>query len=371
LHTVMSVAVREGRPPRGTSETGRPSGSGATRSSARRRHRLLVVVLALASLLPAWAVGGPLTVAASASCTGWSSITTPPDTIRVGRSDGSVDVVKFRTYVGTVMASEWPYWLPRTALQVGAVAVKQYGWYWALAGHHRSSYVNSRGKCYDVYDTTRDQLYKPEKVHANSKIRAAVSRTWNVTLRKNGNFFMTGYRYGASVSCGADVDGSLLFERSVVDCAKKGKSLNQILQRYLSPGLTIIVNVPKPAATPKPTPSPTPTPTPTADAVPFHAPTIAGELLTPVLPPADSGTFPAPDTAASQPHYLWLLPTDQPAWNDLCLTSVGSLPSGQFAVLAELPPPFGCAGPDDASVVPEGAIPAAPMLADVGVRLLN
>lgn len=325
-------------------------------ATQRRRRRLLVVLLALAVIAPLYISRPEPTMAAS--CTGWTSITEPPDTIRVGRNDGTVDEVPFRRYVGTVMAMEWPYWLPKAALEVGAVAVKQYAWYWAMAGHHRGGFVNSRGKCYDVVDSTRDQLYKPEKVHVRSKIWRAVDRTWDLTLRKNGRFFMTGYRYGSDVRCGHDVDGWKVFERSVVDCARRGKSSREIQERYLSPGLTFhssggqVTSVP---ATPKPTPKPTlrPTPRPTAEPTPEptprptseHTPTIIGELADPevLLPPPD--TEPTPVAPAPGSSFLWLPPLDKDDWAYLCLTSVGRFPAGRFAALAELPPPFGCAPP--------------------------
>ncbi|MEO7118854.1 MAG: hypothetical protein ABIZ34_07780, partial [Candidatus Limnocylindrales bacterium] len=70
----------------------------------------------------------------------------PPDTIRVYRvSRDRVDVVDFQHYVEVVMTVEWPYWLPREVLEVGAVAVKQFAWYHALDGHHRSWYVTNAG----------------------------------------------------------------------------------------------------------------------------------------------------------------------------------------------------------------------------------
>jgi hypothetical protein len=201
-------------------------------------RRLVATLLAVSALVPAYGALPNLALA-STSCTGWKSTTVPPDYIRVGRSDGSVDVVPFRKYVGVASAREWPYWLPGAARRVGAIAVKQYGWYWTLAGHHRSGYVNANGKCYDVTDGTRDQLYKPEKTSVRRATWRAIDATWSITLRKNGYFFMTGYRTGAGVSCGADADGRLLYERSVSDCARQGKSTYAILKKYIS-GLTVL-----------------------------------------------------------------------------------------------------------------------------------
>jgi hypothetical protein len=344
LHKAASIAVPDGR--HSTKVDGPLTSPNTDSHRQRRRRRLLVVLLTLAVIAPLYVSRPEPTMAAS--CTGWTSTTVPPDTIRVGRNDGTVDQVPFRRYVGTVMALEWPYWLPKAALEVGAVAVKQYAWYHALAGHHRSSFVNSRGKCYDVVDSTRDQLYKPEKVHVRSKIWNAVDRTWDLTLRKNGRFFMTGYRYGDNVRCGRDVDGWKVYERSVVDCAKRGKSSREIQLKYLSPGLTFHTpagQVTSARATPKPTPKPTLRPTPRPTPEPTPTPTIIGELTDPEMLPRLPDTEPAPIAPAPGAGFLWLPPLDQDDWAYLCLTSVGPFPAGQFAALAELPPPFGCAPP--------------------------
>ncbi len=108
------------------------------------------------------------------SCTGWQSTRIPPDTIRVFRkATGVVEVVPFPTYVATVMGKEWPGYLPIPLIEAGSVAVKQYGWYYAMEGRHRSSYVNESGECYDVRDTTSDQLYKPEKARVRAQHAAS------------------------------------------------------------------------------------------------------------------------------------------------------------------------------------------------------
>ena len=82
------------------------------------------------------------------SCgTNWPSHKVPPETIEVLRTKtGKVQRVDFRSYVATVMASgEFPTWLPPAVLQVGATAVKQYAWYYAMDGHHRSGYKTAVG----------------------------------------------------------------------------------------------------------------------------------------------------------------------------------------------------------------------------------
>ena len=240
MQNTVSIATSDGREGH---EVARHTDNHSQRIQISRRfggfgRRLVATLLAVSALVPAYGALPNLALAGS-SCTGWKSTTVPPDYIRVGRGDGSVDVVPFRKYVGVVSAREWPYWLPGAARRVGAIAVKQYGWFFTMAGNHRSSFVNSHGKCYDVSDGTRDQLYKPEKTSVRRATWRAVDQTWSITLRKNANFFMTGYRYGSNVRCGADADGRLLYERSVRDCATRGKTTYQILEKYIS-ALTVL-----------------------------------------------------------------------------------------------------------------------------------
>lgn len=209
-------------------------------SESRSPRRLLVplsVLLGLAMLMPVATFDAP-PVFAGGSCTGWQSKYVPPETIRVRRGDDRVETVDFRTYVGVVMAKEWPGWVPEQAREAGAVAVKQYGWYYALEGKHRSSYVNANGQCYDVKDGTTDQLYKPEMVTVGEKIWRVVDATWGLSLRKSGRFFLTGYRAGTSRVCASDVTGFKLFAKSVIDCANKGWSREQIQRTYYAPDIT-------------------------------------------------------------------------------------------------------------------------------------
>jgi hypothetical protein len=177
---------------------------------------------------------------AEASCaTGWTSRKVPPPTIRVLRTaTGNVETVAFRRYVAVVMASgEWPSRLPVAALEVGAVATKQYAWYHALKGNHRAGFRTASGECFDVRDDVRDQIYRPERAKPTAKQRRAVDRTWGLSLRKRGRFFMTGYRAGSTGRCAADADGWRLYTRSVRDCAARlGWNREQIQRVYYAPG---------------------------------------------------------------------------------------------------------------------------------------
>jgi hypothetical protein len=215
------------------------------RTRARRGSAVLRIALgalATAVVLTIPSISAPEPAAAS-SCTGWSSTKTPPPTIRVLRTrKGKVETVDFRRYVAVVMASgEWPTRLQKATLEAGAVATKQYAWYYTLKGHHRPSYKRG-GKCYDVRDDVKDQLYKPERAEPTAKQQRAIDNTWGLTLRKRGRFFLTGYRFGSTTKCAADANGWKLFERSADACAKKGWSRQRIQETYYKGGLKLVWN---------------------------------------------------------------------------------------------------------------------------------
>lgn len=217
--------------------------SGAQRASDHslaRLGRVLVLAFIAGGMLPL-AQAAPAAIAGSCG-TNWTSKTEPPPTIRVLNSrTGGVWVVDFRDYVGWVMASgEFPTYDPMAVLEAGATAVKQYAWYYALEGHHRPGYRTAQGVCYDVRDDTRDQLFKPEYANPTDKQLRAVANTWDLTLRKNGRFFLTGYRYGDNVACGSDADGWKLYERSMVRCAQQGWDARKIQSRYYQPGVDFV-----------------------------------------------------------------------------------------------------------------------------------
>ena len=64
---------------------------------------------------------------------------------------------------GVVLAAEWPHHYPIETIKAGAVAVKQYAWYYTIV--YRGGEVeleDGSTACYDVEDTTVDQVYYPE-----------------------------------------------------------------------------------------------------------------------------------------------------------------------------------------------------------------
>ncbi len=217
--------------------------SGAQRASTRSLGPLsrIIIALALASAAP-FAPFAFQNVQAGAACgTNWDSRTDPPDTIKVYReAKDRVETVDFKTYVEVVMTAEWPYWLPQTMLEVGATLAKQFTWYHALAGHHRSSYVTKSGDCYDVVDTHMDQIYKPETADVRDAQVQAVDATWGLSLRQNGGFFLTQYRSGYDVGCGDDANGQILYAHSATDCAQNGRDRDRIFHIYYGDSVDLV-----------------------------------------------------------------------------------------------------------------------------------
>lgn len=168
--------------------------------------------------------------AAPDQCTKWSSTTTPPTSIKVYRvSEGKVDTVDFKDYVMRVTSREWN--VKQGALrQAGAVAVKQYAWYHVL--HYRGGMYN--GKCFDVKDTTADQLYASKAISGLPRaVKRAVNNTWTWSVHRDGKLPMTGYRLGADVRCAANA-GYRLYVRSARKCANNGWSAERILSVYFT-----------------------------------------------------------------------------------------------------------------------------------------
>jgi hypothetical protein len=217
----------------------RPTDSDRPKTGKNRLGLITTSALALATALTiGFGSAEAPTVAASASrdCSSHASYTRAPRSIRVLRvHSGRIQTVPFRKYIVTVMGKEWPSYLPQPVVEAGAVAVKQYAWYHAIFSSR-----SHKGRCYDVKDSTGDQLYKPQKSRVSGDHYRALDKTWNVTLRKDGRFFMTGYRRGAKVRCGKDKTGYKLYARSAIQCARKGYGYQQILRTYYGPRLSLV-----------------------------------------------------------------------------------------------------------------------------------
>src|SRR5450759_4758242 len=181
------------------------------------KRRLAAAALLAATIWLPTAVR-PSVVQAAAVCTGWSSTTAPPPTIRVLRvSTGVVETVDFETYVKVVMPAEWPSAWHQEVLRAGAVAIKQYAWYYTM--HYRGG--TGTGGCYDVRDDNWDQVYSPTRTQYANEIQA-VESTWSESITKSGAFVFTGYRPVTNVACGTYAHTlcvNYLIQRCSLNCA--------------------------------------------------------------------------------------------------------------------------------------------------------
>lgn len=149
-----------------------------------------------------------------------------PTTILVYRVKlGRVERVSFESYVKNVLPNEWVSLWPAASLQAGAVAVKSYGWYWAL----HSSRTTSSGKCYDVRDDTVSQVYRPSS--ATTATSAAVDRTWTTRMTRSGHILQAHY-CSTTTACSAWTDGNWMSQYGSRDQAKAGKRYPTILRSY-------------------------------------------------------------------------------------------------------------------------------------------
>jgi hypothetical protein len=202
-------------------------------------------MLVVALVAGPWGALRPPAARAAAICTGWSSDSIPPTTVRVLRTVGpaawTVAVVPFHDYVTVVMAAEWGSGTPGEALKAGAVAVKQYAWYWAMHWRGKSA---PDGSCYDVVDSSVDQVYAPESRVPSPAHVAAVDATWGLSIHRAGGLFQTHYDAGANAPCGTDANGSWLLQLGAMQCARDGMTAAAILDTYYGPGLQFVGGLP-------------------------------------------------------------------------------------------------------------------------------
>lgn len=328
--------------------------------------------------------------AAAASCSGWSSSSTPPPTIRVFRHvTGAVETVDFRAYTQNVLSREWIASWTTESLRSGALAVKNYAWYQVL--HWRGG-TNVSGECFDLRDDTWDQVYDPSKP-TYSTAAAAVDDTWGTLVLKNGAIFPTYYNAGSpGEGCGANANGWKAYQWGTQACGLAGRTAAQIIQTYYYPGVTVsggstptatplpttsptptLTPTPSPVATPGSTPTLAPTPTPAVTPSPSPAPTSSptsgsaaspAPSATPTLPPAPSlGPTPSPTAPPTATPLPTPSPTPVPPPADQQLPGGGQA-SVEYVSAPPAPPP---ADPDPvvATAQPEGERHPAPAGADL------
>ncbi|WP_165978448.1 SpoIID/LytB domain-containing protein [Actinomadura darangshiensis] len=149
-----------------------------------------------------------------------------PSTILVYRvSLNRVDRVTFKTYVKNVLPNEWVTSWPKESLKAGAMAVKSYGWYWAL----HSTRKTSDGRCFDVYDNTSSQVYKPGSAVASTS--SAVDATWGTRMTRSGKILQAHY-CSTTTACGGWVTGDWMSQYGSRDKANAGQKYSTILKAY-------------------------------------------------------------------------------------------------------------------------------------------
>jgi hypothetical protein len=208
----------------------------------------------------------------TAGPTHWGDELHPPNTVRVLRSrgptNGKVDVVPLWKYVGRVVRAEYSSGSskPYPWMHVGSLTVKEYAWYYAM--HWRGGKVavydtaeppNVVGyDCYDLKDTTADQIYTDLKHPKNDPVTwvdanipsgpnlEAMRETWHLSIRKwqpsenQSRLFLTGYRSGKQKPCGTDSTGFKIWQKSLRDCGAKGLTLEETLRKYFEPNLLVV-----------------------------------------------------------------------------------------------------------------------------------
>jgi len=182
-----------------------------------------------------------------AACRTWQNEWQPPPRVRVyrtrGPAAGTVQSVDFGRYVAVVMAAEWPASMPRETLRAGAVAVKQYAWYYSL---YYRGWLAPDGNCFHVMDTSIDQVYWPELRVPHLRHQQAIAATWKLSLRRtiartgSNRLILTSYRQGLKVACGSDADGLKLFQLSARACGHRGLTAKQILRTYYGSTLELV-----------------------------------------------------------------------------------------------------------------------------------
>ncbi|WP_239082521.1 peptidase inhibitor family I36 protein [Actinoplanes teichomyceticus] len=167
-------------------------------------------------------------LAATGGCSTDGTNSTLPSTILVYRVGlGRVDRVDFKTYVKNVLPNEWVASWPAASLDAGAMAVKSYGWYWAL----HSTRKTPAGQCYDVRDDVQDQVYRPSSAQASTS--SAVDRTWSTRMTRGGDILQAHY-CATTTECPAWVDGDWMSQYGSRDLANAGRDHRAILRHYYS-----------------------------------------------------------------------------------------------------------------------------------------
>ena len=230
--------------------------AGSTESEARA---------SLASVLTLGNSGGESDIAAGPQSAGLASVASAPAVpaqIRVYRTaTGDVEVVPFKEYVKHVLPNEWiSSWAP-ASLRAGAMAVKEYAWFWIARGGKQTALDA------DVKDNTDDQVYDPNVSYASTD--AAVDATWQYSMTRSGALFQASYcagTYQADPAEDCPWDNFYMTQWGSKYHADQGRTWSWIVRFYF-PGVIISPTppggdgAPPPAAGGPPTAQPIAAPT--------------------------------------------------------------------------------------------------------------
>jgi len=189
--------------------------------------------------------------AASDNCMPWFDTNTyPPQSIRVYENapgqDGLVHLVDFNFYAKHVLPREWDASWNAESLRAGAVVVKSYAWWHAMAPGHK--HTTPSGACYDVDarcelspDTCNHQKFNPFLSDASTD--AAVDYTWNNYMVQGSSVVQAFYKSGdSSDGCGQwygrpppPIPGNDMSQYGSQACAVTGMPWWQILTVYYFP----------------------------------------------------------------------------------------------------------------------------------------
>ncbi len=183
--------------------------------------------------------------AIAAGCSGYYSDVNPPSTIRIYHNnplkgpDYQIYTRDFKTYAKESHPHEWNSGWAIGSLQAGAMAVRNYAWYWV--NRWRGGWAN--GQCYDVDSSTSYQAWAPCPglfCWRNPNTDEAVDSVWNARITWNegagGQIFESLHKQGYRDQCGqyngGQAPGNDMSQYGSAACASQGEQWGRILQRY-------------------------------------------------------------------------------------------------------------------------------------------
>jgi Stage II sporulation protein len=163
---------------------------------------------------------------------GWTSQTKEPPAIRVYMTGtGRVSKYDFQFYEEHVLPNEWiPSW-KEDSLEAGAVAVRDYAWFFVVNGSKGTA--SGADPCsFDVDNTTRYQNFVPGNA-TYASTNTAVTHTAPYLYTHDSKIPELGYNSGfQGEKCGDETVAGSMSQWGTQACALAGDSWQKILQIY-------------------------------------------------------------------------------------------------------------------------------------------